>query len=835
MLILTLTCCILAVQNNYLTAFAEETGVYTFAEAQYEDAVAGYNGVILKKDDSYFFKDVSGNTKGLSDFGQDLVLKKMMSDSYGDSYGNTYYYAYALIQTAGSKREAFISADGYWYGGNGSFYDEIVVRDDYDKKVPVTQAVIARNKVDDTTYEYYLLLKNGETLLLGKQGKYTEEFYQFNSISYIKYGNRIIAFSEKADEYQEMLGNKAGFMYGYNPDDGRDSFLYVYNAEKNLTTVYDEYLKEIVQISGEGNIEDVNTWYREGYIIVDYDYTGMSYNHQYIVIGKDGKVWGDASKKYKNLKVLDSKKGIWYADDGYVDRKVMDNEGNVIANLGDYVENGMTNFISVGSLILCEKGSYIYMFDQEDNYSNPICLTEGSIVGATEFCDSAIIRVSDVSGSYCVGLCDEDGNITVLPEEYSIQGGEKNIVEFGNVICMVTDPDGKKHWVTKDGKVSDIKLDNMSYTYVLNGIVQYTLDNVFYAYNYNTNKVILQKEAGEGSAFNWFYSVEVLCNGKYLKAGGKLYDSNGRQLVSANGGLTETEDGSVFAGVKNEDQKSGVLKIGVKPLYEDEINIINGWQIIDGNYYWYENDVKQGTEGRGKEIYDPGSDAWYWLDSVQGGAKAVSKDVYQESYSAYPDRGDGTGKWVRYDAEGHMVKGWQTTDKGTYYFESITGAMAKGNVIIDGQEYHFDEITGILVSGGSEPYYTDGWNTINGVDYWYENGVRQGYDPDNADYRGKEIYDPDSDAWYWLDNVQQGAKAVSKDVYQESYSAYPDRPDGTGKWVRYDENGHMVKGWQTTEAGTYYFESITGAMAKGSVTIDGENYYFDENIGILIW
>lgn len=72
----------------------------------------------------------------------------------------------------------------------------------------------------------------------------------------------------------------------------------------------------------------------------------------------------------------------------------------------------------------------------------------------------------------------------------------------------------------------------------------------------------------------------------------------------------------------------------------------------------------------------------------------------------------------------------------------------------------------------------------------------------NAFYRGKEIYGPATDAWYWLDSEQQGAKAVSKDVYQESHSAYPDREDGTGKWVRYDENGRIVKGWDTTEAGT---------------------------------
>ena len=54
------------------------------------------------------------------------------------------------------------------------------------------------------------------------------------------------------------------------------------------------------------------------------------------------------------------------------------------------------------------------------------------------------------------------------------------------------------------------------------------------------------------------------------------------------------------------------------------------------------------------------------------------------------------------------------------------------------------------------------WYTIDGKSYWYENWVRQGWQPSNANYRGKEIYDPASGAWYWLDSVQQGAKAVSR-------------------------------------------------------------------------
>ncbi len=249
----------------------------------------------------------------------------------------------------------------------------------------------------------------------------------------------------------------------------------------------------------------------------------------------------------------------------------------------------------------------------------------------------------------------------------------------------------------------------------------------------------------------------------------------------------------------------------------------SGWKEEDGKMYWYENDVKQGYDAnnpdyRGKEIFDPGSNAWYWLDNVQGGAKAVSKDVYQESQA---DDAGNMGKWVRYDAEGHMIKGWNTNESGTYYFDPVYGTMYKGWRNINGVDYRFDDATGILQeSTGGVEGNANGWRTIDGVEFWYENGVRQG-----TEGRGKEIFDPGSNAWYWLDSIDGGKKAVSKDVYQESQA---DDAGNMGKWVRYDANGHMIKGWD----GDYYFDPVYGTMAKGYKTIDGKSYYFDEKTGI---
>ena len=242
--------------------------------------------------------------------------------------------------------------------------------------------------------------------------------------------------------------------------------------------------------------------------------------------------------------------------------------------------------------------------------------------------------------------------------------------------------------------------------------------------------------------------------------------------------------------------------------------------------------MKQGTEGRGKEIYDPASDAWYWLDAVDGGRKAVSKDVYMESAAGpLAENADGTGKWVRYDANGHMVKGWDRTEAGTWYFDPIFGTMAKGYVVIGGELFRFDKISGIGSGQPCEWREVFGWVVEeDGNRYWYEDGVKQG-----TEGRGKEIYDPDSDAWYWLDAVDGGKKAVSKDVYMESLAGgWAENADGTGKWVRYDANGHMVKEWDTTEAGTYYFDPVFGTMAKGTVFIEGSEYRFDPITGIQI-
>ena len=178
------------------------------------------------------------------------------------------------------------------------------------------------------------------------------------------------------------------------------------------------------------------------------------------------------------------------------------------------------------------------------------------------------------------------------------------------------------------------------------------------------------------------------------------------------------------------------------PYAEPQPELNLAWETIDGKSFWYENGVAQGTyddpkgvigDGtvRGREIFDPESDGWYWLDACYGGAKACNKEVWMPYIYQNEKNWDdaeieanannsgsmkqqvieyinkGYGKWVRYDADGKMYKGWYTVKEedeeyypnqvgNTYYYDFQTGLMAKGWQTIDGVEYYFDETTGVL-------------------------------------------------------------------------------------------------------------------------------------------
>lgn len=205
---------------------------------------------------------------------------------------------------------------------------------------------------------------------------------------------------------------------------------------------------------------------------------------------------------------------------------------------------------------------------------------------------------------------------------------------------------------------------------------------------------------------------------------------------------------------------------------------VNGghWVTKNGQKYWRDSD---GSLARSKEIYDPESNAWYRIDS--DGTMAHDKDVYLRSNG---------GKWVRYDSNGHMVKGEDYRYGGWYNFDFTTGAMSKGMTYLsNGNKWvYYDMVTGKMAHG--EAYLN---------------------------------FDKEHSGWYLFDNIT-GARCTG-DIFIRSNG---------GKWVRYDQKtGKMVKGLQKQNGLWYYFDPVTGAMAHGNTWVPQWQawHYFDSVTG----
>lgn len=103
-------------------------------------------------------------------------------------------------------------------------------------------------------------------------------------------------------------------------------------------------------------------------------------------------------------------------------------------------------------------------------------------------------------------------------------------------------------------------------------------------------------------------------------------------------------------------------------------------------------------------------------------------------------------------------------------------------------------------------------------------------DKNNDSTSPNEPTKPDKPENGWDQNkehyYENGTMAVSKDVFISS--SPNNRKDGI--WVRFDENGNLVKGEDHRNGGWYYFDEETGAMAKGVKHIssnNGKRVYYD--------
>lgn len=310
-------------------------------------------------------------------------------------------------------------------------------------------------------------------------------------------------------------------------------------------------------------------------------------------------------------------------------------------------------------------------------------------------------------------------------------------------------------------------------------------------------------EAGDNGEINGSVGDEISVDEKEGNGRESFEDSideSGESGASGLGGNIASPDG-------NSENETEEIEEDISASNEDETEVESS--NVDDEKNHLSVDSAFGVETGDTEEVKPD-------DSTENEAENVMSDQDSEDYS--------NNEYYYEPITGVMIKGpWVLPDGRKVFYDIVTGQMVKGDYEVNGEKYHFDETDGHMLESTEDSRF---WLTIDGNTYLYENWERQGWKPDTPDYFGEEVYDSETDAWYWLDGLNQGKMAVNMEVYQEVQT---DDAERIGKWIRYGENGQRIRGW--TEDGKYYYDPVYGTRAQGTVAIDGVAYEFNPDTG----
>lgn len=310
--------------------------------------------------------------------------------------------------------------------------------------------------------------------------------------------------------------------------------------------------------------------------------------------------------------------------------------------------------------------------------------------------------------------------------------------------------------------------------------------------------------------------------------------------------------------------------------YASEIQTVNGWNLIEGNWYYLDNGVlaknqlkdvggityvfdEEGQLCRGPFVYLDGSQ--YIVD--KNGQLVRGQWLLSENIEFPPI-------WLLSNADGTPYNGWYNN----YYIDH--GRMITGIKLIDNQYYLFGE-DGILQSNqplvegwnfiqGHYYYFengqlANGWKTINGQAYYFDidnnimqQGIKSIFSSNASEYyvfsssgalmRNCWVYHPStaySDS-YWTYSLDNGSLAFDQWIqlgnnwyYVDDYFMVTGNKIIDNVLYSFDSDGVMIKseslsyknGWIQNHNQWFYYRG--GKKAQGWQQIDGQWYYFLEN------
>lgn len=314
-------------------------------------------------------------------------------------------------------------------------------------------------------------------------------------------------------------------------------------------------------------------------------------------------------------------------------------------------------------------------------------------------------------------------------------------------------------------------------------------------------------------------------NGGAAVSEGWVTDGSNRFYIDAETGYAVTETELTIDGVTYHFDVEGRVEGEENPNLED------GWNIIDGKWYLCRDGVK--LMG-----WQEDEDKWYYLDSngICSGWIQDGDDYYFCNASGVKQFG-----WVQIrdtwyymdETDGRRVTGWKNLNGADYYFNTETGQMTSGWVL-DGRTYYYCNREGQRCYGwvleDGKYYFMDKTSGILQFGWFEDEGHRYLTDASGA----MRVGWVESGGHRYFLNASGHMVTGFQQVGEFKYYFNEDGILQTG-WVKIDgayryfrEDGIMATGWQQVGDNMYYLQEDGTRLADGWHRFDSDRYYFDD-------
>ncbi|URI12678.1 N-acetylmuramoyl-L-alanine amidase [Ligilactobacillus salivarius] len=313
------------------------------------------------------------------------------------------------------------------------------------------------------------------------------------------------------------------------------------------------------------------------------------------------------------------------------------------------------------------------------------------------------------------------------------------------------------------------------------------------------------------------------------------------------------------------DKVTGAIATGQKDiggknyLFDNQGIMQTGQRNINGHWYYFAKDGSMQTgfvyiNDQDKTVYYASngqmqygqqniSGHWYNFDRVTGKMSIGFTYLTDQNKKVYYSEAKAK--------LGQMLYGFQTISGKTYYFDKVQGTVATGEKKIDNHMYLFDS-KGVMqvgfhdLDGGKRTvYYSEaksnygqmlyGNQVINGKNYYFDTTT-------GAMRKGTLVFDKTNHTLSYVTSEGLVAKNMKYKINNVEYvfnvAGVLEHLQGeaniAGNWYLFDNNNHVLIGFQTLKDGRkVYYSPNNAQMQYGQQNIDGHWYLFDKVNGSM--